>query len=59
MNCNKCGKEHALVYPESVNKRLRDKGICIECERWIDLIDEIQVNPEHLVVNNFLMAPNQ
>jgi hypothetical protein len=51
MICNHCGKEHSLVYPESVNTRLRKKMICIECERWFELFDENQINPAHLIVN--------
>ena len=51
MICNNCGKEHSLIYPEYVNTRLRKKMICISCEKWIDLIDEIQVNPEHIVID--------
>ena len=50
MICNNCGKEHSLIYPESVNDRLRKKMICIECERWLELFDEIQINPAHVMI---------
>lgn len=51
MICKECGKDFGLVYPPIVNARLQKKATCIECEKWINLIDEVQINPLHIVLD--------
>jgi hypothetical protein len=51
MICKECGNEIKMVNIPFVDNNIRANGICLECERWLNLFDEIQINKGHFTMN--------